>query len=159
LKTDAGTWLFNDPMIQSLNDSIPMSTFNHDPPLPPSFPRDTHTGFAQSITLHEADQPLALARWHAPSGEQGVVQLVELTVDPAHRRRGLGSALLREVIQQATALHQLKHFRLRRLWISVEQKTQVIARAFLTQHGFHHTATIKELLDHQDAMVYVRTFD
>jgi hypothetical protein len=54
---------------------------------------------------------------------------------------------------------QAQKLRLRRLWVSVEQKTQVIARAFLTQHGFHHTATMKELLADQDALIYVRTFD
>ena len=135
-----------------------MPSFNHQPQLP-SLARDEGEGFLQTIQLRDRSEILATARWHAPMGQQGVVQLIELVVSPSHCRRGHGSTLLREVIQQATALHKLKKLRLRRLWVSVEQKTQVIARAFLTQHGFHHTATIKELLADQDALIYVRTFD
>src|SRR4051812_34954401 len=136
-----------------------MSDFNHQPPLPSRLPPHEREGFFQTIQLRDGDELLATARWHAPMGQQGVVQLIELVVAPAHCRHGHGSSLLREVIQQATALHKLKKLRLRRLWVSVEQKTQVIARAFLTQNGFHHTATINELLADQDALVYVRTFD
>jgi ribosomal protein S18 acetylase RimI-like enzyme len=35
----------------------------------------------------------------------------------------------------------------------------VNARAFLTRHGFHHVATIKELLAKQDALVYLLALD
>jgi GNAT superfamily N-acetyltransferase len=133
--------------------------FHHQPPIPLSMSGDEWDGFAQTIRLSEGGKMLAIARWHASAREQGVVQLVELTVHPSHCRRGLGSALLNEVLQQAIVLHQLKKLRLRRIWVSIEQKTQVIARAFVTRHGFHHTATIKDLLDHQDALIYVRTFD
>ena len=41
----------------------------------------------------------------------------------------------------------------------VRQKQQVIARAFLISQGFVHTATIKELLLDEDALVYVKTFN
>ena len=136
-----------------------MPNFRHEPELPSSGSAIERDGFSQTIQLRDGDKTLATALWYAPAGQQGVVQLIELTVDPSHCRHGLGSSLLREVIQQAISLHNLRKRRLRRIWVSVGQKTQVIARAFLTQHGFHHTATIKELLDHQDALVYVRTFD
>jgi ribosomal protein S18 acetylase RimI-like enzyme len=134
-------------------------TFKHEPPLPSSLPRAEREGFLQTIQIPGGSDVLATACWHAPSGREGVVQLIELSVDPAQRRQGLGTALLREVMQQATALHKAKRIRLRRMWISVEQKTQVNGRAFLTKHGFHHNATITELLDDQDALLYVRTFD
>jgi GNAT superfamily N-acetyltransferase len=136
-----------------------MPDFHHHPDTPSSLPRDEREGFAQTIQLEQSGKILAAARWHAPLGREGVVQLIELVVDPTQRRRGLGTSILREVVQQATAVHKAKRVRLRRMWISVEQKTQVNGRAFLTKHGFHHNATITELLDHQDALVYVRTFD
>lgn len=133
--------------------------FHHQPPIPLSIAPEEWRGFEQTIRSSEAGKTLGIARWHAPAGEQGVIQLIELSVHPSYRHRGHGSALMNQVLQQAIAFHRLKNLRLRRLWVSLEQKTQVIARAFVTKHGFHHTATIKELQDHQDALIYVRTFD
>jgi hypothetical protein len=43
--------------------------------------------------------------------------------------------------------------------MSVEQKTQVNARAFLMKHNFHHTASVSELLVKQDALIYTRAFE
>jgi len=41
----------------------------------------------------------------------------------------------------------------------VRQKEQVIARSFLMLHGFNHMASVKDLLEDEDGLVYVRTFD
>ena len=62
-------------------------------------------------------------------------------------------------IEQAASYGNARGVPTRRLWVSVEQKTQVNARAFLTRHGFHHVATIHELLAKQDALVYLRSLD
>ena len=83
----------------------------------------------------------------------------KLTVVPEHRRKGHGSSLLNAVIQQAALYGSTRGVLTRRVWVSVEQKTQINARAFLTRHGFHHVSTIKELLAKQDALVYLRSLD
>ena len=79
-----------------------------------------------------------------------MAQLLDLTVLPEHRRKGHGSTLITAFIEQAAAYGRASGILTRRLWVSVEQKTQVNARAFLTRHGFHHVATIHELLAKQD---------
>ena len=134
-----------------------MPDFSFDPALPASAAQD---GFVQTITLRQGEQTLGFARWHAPCDTaQGVIQLLDLFIHPPHRRSGHGGRLLRAVIEQVTRHQRLRKHPLRRIWVSVEQKAQVNARAFLTQHGFHHTATIADLLKAQDALVYVRSFD
>jgi ribosomal protein S18 acetylase RimI-like enzyme len=115
--------------------------------------------FIQRIDLREGSTTIATARWHAPMGREGVAQLLDLNVIPEHRRKGHGSRLLTLFIEQAAAYGSAIGTPTRRLWVSVEQKTQVNARAFLTRHGFHHVATIKELLAAQDALVYLRSLD
>ena len=135
-----------------------MPQFKHDPPtLSP--PAQGMSGFVQQISLSEGKQTVAVAQWHAPEASPGVVQILELSVTPDLRRRGHGGALLRELIAQVQAFHAARKVRFRRIWLNVEQKSQVHARAFLTQHGFHHVATVEELFDHEDALVYMKSYD
>ena len=134
-----------------------MPDFRYYPPVD-SIPA-TLGGFVQEIRVEDRRQLLAFARWHAPTGEQGVVQLLELTVVPERRRQGFGGSLLRESIRQAASYHRAAAIPFRRFWVSVEQKSQVVARAFLTQHGFHHVATIANLVAKQDALIYVKSMD
>ncbi len=131
-----------------------MTTFKLDPVITVAGPAD---GFYQTVRLADGVLQLGVARWHA--GGDGVIQLLDLAVNPDHRRRGVGSSILREVVQQAAAFHELRKSKFRRVWMSVEQKSQVNGRAFLTKHGFHHTATINELLHKQDALIYVKAMD
>ena len=63
------------------------------------------------------------------------------------------------VVEQARPFFRSRGGKLRRLWLSVEQKTQVNARAFLMKHNFHHTASVSDLLKGQDALIYTRAFD
>jgi ribosomal protein S18 acetylase RimI-like enzyme len=135
-----------------------MTRFAHDPPPPPRTV-DAQTSFTQRVELLDGKRFVGGALWHLPAGNEGVVQLVELVVHPDLRRHGHAGALLNEVIAQAKALCRARRQPLRRVWVGVEHKTQVIARSFLTKHGFHHTATIADLLRDQDLLVYVRSFD
>jgi len=132
-----------------------MPDIDYSPPIsrPPEQP------FLQRIDLREATATIATARWHVPVGQEGVAQLLDLAVIPEHRRKGHGSTLLGAFIEQAVLYGQFARVPTRRLWVSVEQKTQINARAFLTRHGFHHVATIKELLAAQDALVYLKSLD
>lgn len=137
-----------------------MTEFRCNPPLPDHPASDAD--FAQSITLMIDEQEAGILRWHAPADEeasQGVVQLLTLRIGEPHRRRGLGGDLLNAAIKQARAWHTRRGGKLRRIWIAVEQKHQIIARAFLTGHSFHHTTTITGVCRRQDLLVYVRAFD
>lgn len=113
--------------------------------------------FTQTVTLRDGDASIGLARWAA--GPEGVVQLLCLQVDKSHRRQGHGRRLLNEVIRQARQLYAPRPAGLRRMWLIVEQKQQIIARAFLMGSGFHHVATIKDLYHDQDALIYLRSFN
>jgi ribosomal protein S18 acetylase RimI-like enzyme len=125
----------------------------------PNFFPPAEQPYVQTIELREADRTIATARWHTAGGAEGVAQLLDLIVVPEHRRKGHGSTLITAFKEQAAAYGQATGVVTRRLWVSVEQKTQVNARAFLTRHGFHHVATIHELLAHQDALVYLLALD
>ncbi len=134
-----------------------MLTISATPPLPR---QADACPFLQSLTLADGPARIALARWHATSSAaEGVVQLLDLYVEPPHQRRGHGARLLREVIEQATAYFMLHGTKLRRVWAAVEQKKHVNARAFLTAHGFHHITTMGDLYRAQDLLIYTRAFD
>jgi ribosomal protein S18 acetylase RimI-like enzyme len=125
----------------------------------PSITQPPQQPLLQRVDLREGGTIVATAHWHVPIGKEGVVQLLDLTVVPEHRRKGHGSTLLMALQEQAVQYGRISGIPTRRIWVSVEQKTQINARAFLTRHGFHHVATIKELLAEQDALVYLRSFD
>jgi hypothetical protein len=133
-----------------------MSDFSYAPPLPAN---PTNEGFVQTIKMSASGKPVGLARWHVrPGAADGVTQLLELTII-ARNRQGHGRQLMAEVTKQARAYFKSRGSHLRRMWIAVEQKGQVIGRAFLTEQGFHHVATLPELMHAQDALLYMKSFD
>lgn len=115
--------------------------------------------FTQRIELRDGKALLGHVVWHLAGNDDGVVQVIDLHVTPRARRAGHGSRLLAETVLRAARLCAARRTRLRRLWLAVEQKSHVIARAFLTRHGFHHTATIENVLRRQDLLVYLKAFD
>jgi len=130
-----------------------------DPPLPVVRPKTTES-FLQTICLVDGDQLIGQARWLAGvEPGHGVVQILELTVSSARRRQGFGRRLMEAVEKQAVGYFRLRKIKLRRLWIAIEQKHQVVGRSFLMQFGFNHVGTISELLKDEDLLVYMRTFD
>lgn len=134
-----------------------MTRFRYLPAIaPPVDIAAPHDGFIQQVELIDGKLILGRARWHAPPGRDGVVQILDLTIADAERRRGLGGQLIKETIAQAREYLRSRDIRFRRTWISVEQKSQVKARAFLTGHGFHHVSTISNLLTRQDALIYLK---
>lgn len=136
-----------------------MIAFRYDPPLPEKSPASP-TPFMQTITMTDEARTLGVARWHSPADTAaGLVQVLDLTVFPPHQRVGNGRRLMDAVIAQGRELQRCRHGKLRRVWIGVEQKSQVIARAFLTSRGFHHIATVDELYRDQELMVYVKSMD
>src|SRR2546426_377841 len=95
-----------------------MPDFTYDPPVPP---RPTDQPFLQRIDLRENGKIVATLHWHAPAGDEGVVQLLDLTVVGELRRRGHGSTVLTAAIAQMKALSKSRRVPLRRLWLSLEQ--------------------------------------
>jgi GNAT superfamily N-acetyltransferase len=128
----------------------------YDPPVSAT----TTDPFLQTIQLNAGDQIIARARWiSGAEPAEGVVQVLELTVAPAHRRQGHGKRLMNLLTDQCRQHFKLRTAKLRRQWIAVDQKRHVIARSFLMGFTFNHVATVKELLKDQDLLTYMRTFD
>lgn len=127
-----------------------------DPPVPA---KKTDQLFTQAIVLKDGQRTLGRAVWCAAAPLQGVAQILELWIDPEFRRTGHGRRLLAALVAQARKLHALDKQPLRRLWIGVGHKTQVVGRAFLTGEGFHHVGTTCGLLEGEDLLVYVKSLD
>ncbi len=127
----------------------------YDPPLPR---KPGIAPFVQTIRLMDGDETIGRAMWHS-AGDDGIVQILTLTVFPPHQRVGHGRRLMNAIFDQGRKLGAARTQPLRRMWICVEQKSQIIGRAFLTGSGFHHVATLTDLLKKQDALLYTRTFD
>jgi ribosomal protein S18 acetylase RimI-like enzyme len=126
----------------------------------PSLPTTkTADVFVQTIQLLDGDRQLGRAIWTGTHPQDGVVQIVELWIDPAVRRRGHGRQLFRELISQARQFHQPHKQILRRLWVGVAHKSQVVGRAFLTSEGFHHISTTGGVFQDQDQLIYVKSLD
>lgn len=128
-----------------------------DPPLPRTKSSDP---FLQTLKLTIGKQPIAQARWLVNTDPaQGVAQLLDLTVHPDHRRQGHAHRLMEALTQQAQTYFKAQKSPLRRIWTSIEQKNQVVARSFLMQFAFNHVGTVSELLKDEDLLIYMRTFD
>ena len=118
------------------------------------------TGLIQTIELVHDAMNIGTAIWHADSStEDGVIQILELNIDATVQRQGFGKLLMAERVRQTLAYQALRKVPLRRLWISMRQKTQIQGRAYVSGQGFIHQGTVKDLLTGEDAMIYVRTFD
>lgn len=134
-----------------------MPKLTYDPPVRTGANAQT---FLQTIRLTAGEELVAQARWLVNTDPlHGVAQIIEFTVSPNHRRKGHGHFLMEALTSQATEYFALRKSRLRRVWLSLEQKRQVIARSFLMQFGFNHVGTVSELLKREDLLIYMRTFD
>ena len=116
--------------------------------------------FVQTIRLVEGAQVIGRARWiTAVDPAEGIVQILELTVADSHRRAGHGRRLMEALTEQAREHFKLRNQKLRRIWLGVDQKGQVIARSFLMKFTFNHVGTVSHLLRDEDMLIYMRTFD
>jgi GNAT superfamily N-acetyltransferase len=116
--------------------------------------------FVQELILTDASgKSIGYARWHAPEGTDGIVQVLDIAIVPAYQRQGHGSVLIRRIYAEANALFTTVGLKPRRIWLAVEQKRCINARAFLSRHGFHHVSSIKNALLRQDVLIYLRSFD
>lgn len=121
--------------------------------------KDAALPFSQHIELVLNGQTVGTARWHAPEGTDGIIQITDLAIHPDHQRHGHGSTLLKKCYAEAYELFAAHGIKPRRVWMILEQKRQVIARAFLSKHGYQHVSTMTALYKGQDGMLYQRSFD
>jgi ribosomal protein S18 acetylase RimI-like enzyme len=134
-----------------------MPDLSYEPPVPTTL---ITSGFVQTIRLTAANKPVGIARWYVGGdAHDGVVQILELTVGINHRRQLYGQQLYDAMLEQVRRFFKAHKIRPRRIWANIEQKDQVVGRAFLTKQGYHHVATIPTLLKDQDAMVYLVSLD
>ena len=115
--------------------------------------------FGQRIDLLLDGQLGGTVQWFAPRSAGGIVQILDLLVDTPRRRQGFGTALLRKAYAEATTVFTAAGVKPRRVWVCLEQKRDVVARAFFTKHGYQHVSTLAAMLTNEDGMVYQRTFD
>jgi ribosomal protein S18 acetylase RimI-like enzyme len=132
-----------------------MATFAYEPQLPPTAP----DLFIQTVHLSDEGKPVGAATWVIPHVDSGVLQILSLEIRVEHRRHGHAKRLLAEVIRQATQLCKSRKKKLRKAWMLLRQKNQVVGRSFLTGQSFHHVTTLSNLLKDEDGLVYVRAFD
>jgi ribosomal protein S18 acetylase RimI-like enzyme len=132
-----------------------MAVFTYEPALPPVAP----DAFVQTIRLADEGKPVATATWSLPAIDAAVLQILTFEVAKDHRRHGHAKSLMTEMLRQGTLLCKSRKKKLRKAWILVRQKEQVVGRAFLTGQSFHHVATLPNLLKDEDGLVYVRAFD
>ena len=133
-----------------------MIAYQNDPPVISAKPDAL---FTQVIQMRDDKRVLGKAAWNITSPSEGVVQILELWIDPSIRRAGHGRRLIGQIIAQARELHKAHKQPLRRLWVAVGHKTQVIGRSFLTGEGFHHIGSSGGLLKDQDMLIYVKSLD
>lgn len=110
--------------------------------------------FIQTIELFDGDRSIASASWFT-TGNDGVVQLLDIRVINELQRRGVGTSLFRQLQREADRFLRARNSRLRRIFCNAEQKTHIIARAFLTGLGFHHVQTISNTMKNEDLLVYL----
>ncbi len=110
-----------------------------------------------TVRLLDDDRPLGRATWVVTDAGEGLIQILEMTINPAEQRRGHGKRLLQGLYTQARV--ELGAQPLRRVWIATGNKIHVVARAFLTGEGYHHVGSNSGIYRDQDLLIYVKSFD
>ncbi|MGC4032139.1 MAG: hypothetical protein QM754_10485 [Tepidisphaeraceae bacterium] len=88
-----------------------------------------------------------------------MIQIADIHIADGHRRQGNGSTLLKKVYAEAAEFFTALNIKPRRCWILIEQKRHVVARAFLSRHGYQHVSTLSAVFRGQDGMLYQKSFD
>jgi GNAT superfamily N-acetyltransferase len=117
---------------------------------------DTTLPASRRLELLEAGRPVAYIQTHLTAPPFASLQILHIEVVPERRRSGLGSQLLTAAIADAATL--LGKTKLRRVHTATAHKSHLHFRAFLTRHGFHHTATTTGLLKDEDLLVYIKSY-
>ncbi len=121
--------------------------------LPPATPK-SKLPFIQTIELLDGDKSIATATWFT-TGNDGIVQLLDIRVIPELQRKGVGTSLFKQLQREADRFLRSRGTSLRRVIVNAEQKTHIVSRAWLTHLGFHHVQTLSNTLRNEDILVYL----
>lgn len=133
-----------------------MARLSVDPPIRNA---STKTAFVQIITATEGGKVVGKAIWASSPTQAGTIQIIAMEVDQTVLRQRIGSQLMTRLFEESAKRSKSLGIPLRRIWLLIEQKTQIAARGFLTGHGFHHVKTVDALLKDEAGMIYVKSFD
>lgn len=115
--------------------------------------------FVQLVRMVDDGVPIAHGYWHGSPTRLGAIQIVDLYVEKSYRRKGMGRLMLKAILEQATEYHRRQRRTLRQIWFPIAQKSEIVARAFLAEHNFHHVATVSEVLRDEDILIFKRSLD
>jgi ribosomal protein S18 acetylase RimI-like enzyme len=93
------------------------------------------------LAVDDDGRPLGLVGGYRPADLPDVVELYSMWVDPSARGRGIGDALVREVVAWAREVGADEVL----LWVT---RTNHVAHALYERHGFHDTGREKPLPSH-----------
>lgn len=110
--------------------------------------------FIQTIELFDGEKSIASASWFTTAND-GVVQLLDIRVLPELQRKGVATSLFRQLQREADRFLRARGTYLRRVICNTEQKSHIVARAWLTKLGFHHVQTISNSLRNEDILIYL----
>jgi ribosomal protein S18 acetylase RimI-like enzyme len=151
----AGSIVF-DPPLPPATATCPVSPF---PSPPVASSSGAALAFTQQLSLLHGGRSVATLRWHCRDPRDGIIQILDLTVAPDVRRQGIGRLMVKGAIEQARNYHAARKLPLRRAWLLARQKSDIIARAFLTSIGFHHVASLSDFLEGEEGLLYTKSFD
>lgn len=104
--------------------------------------------------LNDSGVPIAHATWFS-TGRDGQIQLLHVEVEPALRRKGVGTKLFALLKKEVDLFFRSRGSRLRRIHTHAAHRDDIIFRGWLTKQGFHPTNTMTNVLKKQDCMIYL----
>jgi len=84
-----------------------------------------------------------------------VVEIAGLGVNPAFRRKGVGSALMKALIKDAAGFYEANGYRLRVLYLFMEQGNDG-GRSFYKSLDFEEVAKLPSFYPQGDGVVWLR---
>lgn len=113
----------------------------------------------ETILCIQNDSLCGTISWAVRGGmDDGVVEVVGLGIRDQYKRQGLATKLVEEAIRQAQAIFSAKNYKLRRVFLFMEQGNE-IARQFYNKQDFRETATIPSFYPSDGASIFIREFD
>ena len=96
--------------------------------------------------------------WDTRGGlDDGVIEIAGLGVNPAFRRKGVASALMKALIKDAAGFYEEKGYRLRVLYLFMEHGNNG-GRSFYRSLGFEEVAKLPSFYAQDDGVIWLRHF-
>lgn len=119
--------------------------------------------FAKDLTHHlktmvcvYKEEIIASISWDTRGGfDDGIVELVGLGVNQAHRQQGIAKKLMNSLIETARNEFSQKGYRLRVVYLFMEANNE-IARILYRNFEFNKVATIPSFYPHNNAELWIK---